>query len=264
MELSYTRKTWALQASSSGLCKQRVRRLVATPESRYQANCLETNVLLSWHKAFGGPPNPIKVPKNAWNQYFPDETAVLEDRLFESRREITVADLQELVEVTENHYSGNRLLFVAVMMWGRGSKNGRLMPKFQLAMKSEPFDETLCTTRRLIMVGQPGDAYSEWIRSGVLGIREPFFTKWFFVCGLSQGRGGLQPFPLDSRVRSSLKALGWPSSEDRRRFRGRPDHFYEAYLQRVQDWSMDLTRRGNELRPLDVEQVLFRANGKST
>jgi hypothetical protein len=206
-------------------------------------------------------PRPVRVPPRAWRQYFPAEASRINNLEVIHETQITIDGLTTLAGQLSNNQQDNRTLFVATMMWGRGPKNGRLMPKFLLAADHPDLDATLQTTRERILAGQPGDAYRVWIESGVSGIREPFFTKWFFVCGLDTARAGLQPFTLDGRVRNSLKAIGWPDSEETPGLRGQSAQFYDAYLRALVTWAEQLSEPGLAVSPLQVEQFLFRKNG---
>ena len=206
-------------------------------------------------------PRPVRVPLRAWRQYFPAEAGRINNLEVIHEAEITIDGLTALATQLGHSQQDNRTLFVATMMWGRGPKNGRLMPKFLLATESPNFDAILRTTRESILAGQPGNAYRVWIESGVSGIREPFFTKWFFVCGLDTARTGLQPFTLDGRVRNSLKAIGWPDAKETPGLRGQSAQFYDAYLRALVTWAEQLSQPGPDVSPLQVEQFLFRKNG---
>ena len=203
---------------------------------------------------------PVIVPKQAWLKYFPLES----DELFSEHcfgdQPVCIHDLAKLA----NSGVENRVLFVAAMMWGRGPKNGRLMPKFEQVAIHHSFEETLHKTRELIIEGKPVDAYRAWTKSGLEGISEAFFTKWFFVCGLDSGAEGLQPLVLDKRVWNSLKAIGW-SSERQTGKKYRTDHAgaYGAYLEAVNVWASELSTSSIQISPLQVEQLLFRKNGKN-
>jgi len=148
-------------------------------------------------------------------------------------------------------------------MWGRGQKNGRMMPKFRKVSQDANFEATLEKTRGLITVGKPVDAYQAWIDSGIKGIREPFFTKWLFVCGLDSKATGLQPLVLDSRVWKSLSAIGWSSERQTgTKYRKNPAGAYGAYLEAMKFWASEMSSEAVTISPLQVEQFFFRKNGK--
>ena len=202
----------------------------------------------------------ISVPQKAWRKYYPVESELLfSDEWFADRR-VSIADLKKLAESGVS----NRVLFVAAMMWGRGTKNGRLMPKFEKVSAHKNFEETLKQTRELITAGKPVEAYKAWVDSEIKGIGEPFFTKWFFVCGLDSRTSGLQPLVLDSRVWKSLAVIGW-SSERRTgvKYRKNPAGAYGAYLEAMRVWASELSDESGTISPLQIEQFFFKKNGKN-
>ena len=133
-----------------------------------------------WQSELRSGAPPVFVPKQAWLKYFPVESKELFSEQCFGDRQVSINDLAKLA----NSGVANRVLFVAAMMWGRGPKNGRLMPKFAKVASHQNFEETLQKTREFILEGKPKEGYQAWIDSGVMGIGEAFFTKWFFVCGL--------------------------------------------------------------------------------
>ena len=201
----------------------------------------------------------ISVPQKAWRKYYPVESELLFSELWFADQRVSIADLKKLAESGVS----NRVLFVATMMWGRGPKNGRLMPKFEMVSTAVSFEETLKQTRDLITAGKPVEAYQAWIDSGIKGIGEPFFTKWFFVCGLDSKASGLQPLVLDSRVWKSLSKIGW-SSERQTGTKYRKDKAgaYGAYLEAMTQWASELSDETVKISPLQVEQFFFRKSGK--
>lgn len=201
----------------------------------------------------------IYVPRKAWKKYYPEESELLfSDEWFADRR-VSIADLKKLAESGVS----NRVLFVAAMMWGRGPKNGRLMPKFEMVSTAVSFEETLKQTRDLITAGKPVEAYQVWIDSGIKGIGEPFLTKWFFVCGLDSKASGLQPLVLDGRVWKSLKKIGWSSERQTgTKYRKNPAAAYGAYLEAMKQWASELSDETVKVSPLQVEQFFFRKSGK--
>jgi hypothetical protein len=206
-----------------------------------------------------GAPSVI-VPKQAWLKYFPSES----DELFSEHcfgdRPVSIHDLAKLA----NSGVTNRVLFVAAMMWGRGPKNGRLMPKFKKVASHQNFEENLQKTRELIIEDKPVEAYKAWIGSEVEGIGEAFFTKWFFVCGLDSRVKGTMPLVLDKRVWNSLSAIGWSSERQTgEKYRTNQAGAYGAYLEAVHGWASELSTSSAKISPLQVEQLLFRKNGKN-
>ena len=127
----------------------------------------------------------------------------------------------------------------------------------------EHFEGILLETRELILEGKPVEAYQAWINSGVSGIRESFFTKWFFVCGLDSRSDGLQFLVLDARVWKSLRALGWSSKRHTgETYRKAPAKAYGAYLEAMRVWAHQLSSDSSQISPLQLEQFFFRENGK--
>jgi len=203
---------------------------------------------------------PVFVPKQAWLKYFPVESKDLFSETCFGDRRVSIQDLAKLA----NSGVANRVLFVAAMMWGRGPKNGRLMPKFKKVASHQDFEETLQKTRDLIVEGKPIEAYRTWIESGVEGIGEAFFTKWFFVCGLDSRVKGIKPLVLDKRVWNSLSAIGWSSElQTEKKYRTNQAGEYGAYLEAVYVWASELSTSAIQISPLQVEQLLFRKNGKN-
>lgn len=206
-------------------------------------------------------PVSVNVPLRAWHEYFPAETERLVTTTLFSASKISIERLEDLADSLPASPENNRDLFVATMMWGRGPKSGRMMPKFKLAASHPEFDRTLSVTRESVANGHLRDAYTKWVSSGVKGIRESFFTKWLFVCSLSNEPEVLRAFTLDSSVRASLKSLGWPDTALRKNLRGKPGGFYEAYVEALYCWAAELSSSHSRVIPLNVEQFLFRKNG---
>lgn len=205
-------------------------------------------------------PRPVRVPQKAWFKYFPQESSELFSEQCFANRDISIQDLATVA----NGKASNRVLFIAAMMWGRGSKNGRLMPKFKKVSCHPRFEETLNSTRTLIIDGDPVSAYRTWVESGIKGIGEAFFTKWFFVCGLDSRAKGIAALVLDKRVWNSLSELGWSSKDQTgTKYRDDPAGAYGAYLDAVGYWSNELSTGSDKISPLQVEQFLFRMNGEN-
>lgn len=205
--------------------------------------------------------SPVPVPQSAWRRYFPAESEILFSEQWLGSRKVSVEDLASLA----NGGVENRALFIAAMMWGRGPKNGRLMPKFERVVTHEHFEGVLLETRKLIGEGKPAEAYQAWIDSGLNGIRESFFTKWLFVCGLDSRSSGLQPLVLDARVWKSLRTIGWSSERQTgEKYRKAPAKAYDAYLKAMRVWAAQLSSDSSQITPLQLEQFFFRENGKKS
>ena len=158
---------------------------------------------------------------------------------------------------------GLRRLFLAAMTWGRGKRNGRMLPGFKKAFAHPALDGTLASTCNLIREGLPGEAYDVWRAAEIPGLGEAFFTKWFFVCGM----GGvpntcMDALVLDRRVWRSLRVLGWGSwrASGVRRVHGRAAAFC-AYLKALQTWATVMTIKGHATTAEQLEIFLFQMNG---
>jgi len=212
-----------------------------------------------WQKELLTLAEAVNVPQKAWRKYYPVESELLFSELWFADQRVSIADLKKLAESGVS----NRVLFVATMMWGRGPKNGRLMPKFEMVSSHSNFEETLLKSRDLITAGKPVEAYQAWIDSGIKGIGEPFFTKWFFICGLDSQREGLQSLVLDKRVWKSLAAIGWSSERQTgTKYRKDPAGAYGAYLEAMSYWANELSDESVTVSPLQVEQFYFRKSGE--
>jgi hypothetical protein len=163
-----------------------------------------------------------------------------------------------LVNYAKNAKSGDPdnlvRLFVATMMWGSGTTNGRGPRNTSLALRDPRLADTLGLTQELVLAGNPEGAYAAF---RVDGLGPSFFTKWLWAVALGTK---ITPTPLilDERVWASLGALGWSSLEAagsrRRALR------YRAYLETMADWARaDLP---GITSPEDLEEVLFQWRGR--
>lgn len=140
-------------------------------------------------------------------------------------------------------------LFVATMLWGSGTSNGR-GPRYTAAALEEGSGlmPSLARTREMVLGGDPGEAYVSFRSKG---IGPAFYTKWFWAVGLGRD---LSPTPLilDARVWASLGALGWDSrkSAGSRRWKDR----YPAYLAAMEGWASNLADVNDAEH---LEQTLF-------
>ena len=247
----------------TGLRKLRKSRRRVSPSEKFETVYLVHPSLAdfagTWQNELRSGAPPVKVPQKAWNTYFRSESNELFSGECFGDRPVSIHDLAKLA----NSGATNRVLFVGAMMWGRGPKNGRLMPKFQRVSNHSDFEKTLQQTRDLILEGKPVDAYQAWIDSGIKGIAEPFFTQWFFVCGLDSRAAVLQPLVLDSRVWKSLSKIGWSSERQTgTKYRKNPAGAYGAYLEAMAQWASELSDETVKISPLQVEQFFFRKSGK--
>jgi hypothetical protein len=146
---------------------------------------------------------------------------------------------------------GRLALLIAVLIWGRGTANGRMREPIVRALTHQDRDQVLERTAELAQRGAVADAYAAWT---LPGLRAPFFTKWLWAasslkpdsCSLIQ----------DKRVWNSLRALGWDSLQASGR-RDWPSR-YAAYVADVHECARQI---GNGVSAEDIEYTLFRANG---
>ncbi|MET9809009.1 hypothetical protein [Streptomyces halstedii] len=146
---------------------------------------------------------------------------------------------------------GLRDLFVAVMIWGSGTTNGR-GPRHTAAALSDPrLPTVLRATRASVRKGDLGAAYSQF---AVRGVGRSFFTKWFAAVD-DWGPECDRALILDDRVFRSLNALGW-SSREAAGTRRRPTR-YTTYVSTMHGWARELGTTADRL-----EWILFAANGQ--
>lgn len=146
-------------------------------------------------------------------------------------------------------------LFVAAMIWGAGKKNAaRMQGHFTAAIGRLVDDSAILTgTASHVRASQPREAYADFTRAAVPGVRAPFFTKWFFAVGLADPTM-LKPVIWDSVLSKSLQAFGWDSRKEagstRRSLR------YEALCKAVDRWATWIGERSDQL-----ELYLFSSQG---
>ncbi|WP_189985596.1 8-oxoguanine DNA glycosylase OGG fold protein [Streptomyces capoamus] len=124
-------------------------------------------------------------------------------------RLIDRGDLARLRDRVGDDPDGLRDLFVAVMIWGSGTTNGR-GPRYTEAALSDPRMPTvLRTTRAAVRAGDLSGAYGKF---RLRGVGRSFFTKWFATVD-DRDAAQERALILDARVFRSLNALGWSSWE---------------------------------------------------
>lgn len=147
-----------------------------------------------------------------------------------------------------------RALFIATMIWGSGTTNGRGPRYTCAALQSGDLDETLKITQDLVEADELAEAYRRFSSSNVDGVGPSFFTKWLWAVG-SNGNKPRSPLILDDRVWSSLGSLGWDSKEAAgTRLRAKR---YEAYVDAVHEWATALQVAAQKL-----ELFLFTKKGE--
>lgn len=147
---------------------------------------------------------------------------------------------------------GSCALFVATMMWGVGTGDGRGPWRVAQGLRTEGALDTIVATAALVREGDAAGAYRRFTRTpGRLDrIAGSFFTKWLWIAGVGHDLVP-EPLILDDQVRASLLALQWRSD-----VRGNLKE-YLAYLEQAAQWAV-LSGVGPEM----IEEALFEAGGE--
>ncbi|MFF7177651.1 hypothetical protein [Streptomyces sp. NPDC008121] len=144
-----------------------------------------------------------------------------------------------------------RDLFVAVMVWGSGTTNGR-GPRYTAAALADPrLPAVLDATRQAVRDGDPAEAYRRFVLDGV---GRSFFTKWFAAVD-DRPAPSPRALILDARVLHSLNALGWTTwqAAGTRHWPAR----YTAYITCMHTWAASFGVTADWL-----EWLLFSLNGR--
>lgn len=144
-----------------------------------------------------------------------------------------------------------RDLFVAVMIWGSGTTNGRGPRYTSAALSDTRLADVLRDTRASVRSGNLEAAYT---RFALNGVGRSFFTKWFAAVD-DRGRDADRALILDVRVFRSLNALGWSSREA-----AGVSHWptrYAVYVSTMHAWARELGVTAEWL-----EWLLFDRNGR--
>ncbi|MDJ0384704.1 hypothetical protein [Streptomyces sp. G-G2] len=166
-------------------------------------------------------------------------------------RLISRGDLVRLRDLGGEDPDSLRDLFVAVMIWGSGTTNGRAPRYTGMALADARLPAVLAGTRDAVRGGDLAGAYG---RFHLNGVRRSFFTKWFAAVD-DRGATGERALILDVRVFRSLNALGWTSHEvaGTRHWPTR----YAAYVAAMHGWAGSLGVTAERL-----EWLLFHLNGR--
>ncbi|MFG2405417.1 hypothetical protein ACGFR8_13975 [Streptomyces brevispora] len=166
-------------------------------------------------------------------------------------RRISRDDLAAIRERAGDDPDALRDLFVAVMIWGSGTTNGRGPRYTDAALSDSRLETVLRTTRESVREGDLSAAYGQFTLHGV---GRSFFTKWFAAVD-DRGPECERALILDNRVFHSLNALGWSSWEaaGTRRWPKR----YAAYVSAMHAWAGELGVTAGWL-----EWLLFDLNGR--
>ncbi len=104
-------------------------------------------------------------------------------------------------------------LWVATMMWGSGTTNGRGPWRTSQGLRFPQIHKSLQTTRQRIADGDLKSAFA-MLSFGPLkipGCGEAFFTKWIWAASLTETEPPIRPLILDARVKASLKKSTGPT-----------------------------------------------------
>jgi hypothetical protein len=187
-----------------------------------------------------------------WRRWLTDSdaTSILED--FQGAAAIERADLVKLASEARSGADGDRVrLFVATMIWGSGTTNGRGPRYAHAALADSRLVDCLGGSHALCHDMKFESAYASFELSGV---GPAFFTKWFWASTLG-AELALVPLILDARVWRSLGSLGWDS-----RVAAGSRHWgdrYVAYLEAMRRWSNEI-----EVSAEELEWLLFTRAGR--
>jgi hypothetical protein len=174
------------------------------------------------------------------------------DRVFSAIGPDTVSRQQIRALAHDADSADGRLaLVIAVLVWGRGTANGRMRDAIVRALTHPDRDKVLEHTAGLAQRGAVTEAYAAW---RLPGLRAAFFTKWLWAAS------SLTPQSCcliqDKRVWNSLGAMGWDSLQASGK-RDWPSR-YAAYVADVHECADQI---GNGVIAEDIEYTLFRING---
>lgn len=181
----------------------------------------------------------------------PDAALVLKE--FGPRGTVGRQDLLALATAARSGAASEHVqLFVATMIWGSGTTNGRGPRYTHAALEDARLVDCLASTHALCHRMDYSSAYTTFRMNGV---GPAFFTKWFWASTLG-AELMLTPLILDDRVWRSLGSLGWDSrvAAGSRRWGDR----YVAYLRALHQWA---TLIG--VSPEELEWALFTTAGRS-
>ena len=202
----------------------------------------------TWEDWITGPNGPRMLPKTR-------EAAVSGLDLLHQGAEsgrgthrITRADLAEASSQGAGAHGRTRL-FVASMIWGSGTTNGRGPRYLAKALTDHNLDHVLDETFGLVAGGELADAYRRFVLAGV---GRSFFTKWFWACSLA-GQPERVPLILDDRVIATANQLDWYFRPTGKNW---PDR-YDAYVDMARDIATHISGDGLIATSEHVEWLLF-------
>ncbi|MET8567828.1 hypothetical protein [Streptomyces sp. NPDC004783] len=160
-------------------------------------------------------------------------------------------DLARLRDRVADDPDGLRDLFVAVLIWGSGTTDGRGPRYCEAALADPRMPTVLRATREAVREGDLRGAYRKFVLKGV---GRSFFTKWLAVVD-DRDATCERALILDDRVFRSLNALGW-SSWTAAGTRHWPTR-YATYVSSMHGWASSLGVTADWL-----EWLLFHLNGR--
>ncbi|MFJ9640076.1 hypothetical protein [Streptomyces sp. NPDC101178] len=166
-------------------------------------------------------------------------------------RELDRHDVTALRSRAGDDPAGLRDLFVAVMIWGSGTTNGRGPRYTSAALADTRLEGVLRDTRASV---RNGDLEAAYTRFAVNGVGRSFLTKWFAAVD-DRAPDAHRALILDVRVFRSLNALGWSSREA-----AGVSHWptrYAVYVNTMHTWARELGVTADWL-----EWLLFDRNGR--
>ncbi|KOV73767.1 hypothetical protein ADL00_04135 [Streptomyces sp. AS58] len=166
-------------------------------------------------------------------------------------RLISRGDLVHLRDRIDDDPDSLRDLFVAVMIWGSGTTNGRGPRYTEAALSDVRMPTVLQTTRKAVRDGDLREAYRQF---ALKGVGRSFFTKWFAAVD-DRDAACDRALIFDDRVLCSLNAFGW-SSWQAAGTRHWPTR-YATYVSSMHDWALSLGVTADRL-----EWLLFHLNGR--
>lgn len=191
---------------------------------------------------------PVAFRPATWRRHLLSADAALLDEIEERGARIERENIRRTARDLKTDLD-HRRLFLAVMIWGSGTRNGRGPYYTGIALRDGVnLAATLARTAEMVRSGEHAEAYRTF---RVPKIGPAFFTKWFWAASSNTARPALI---FDSRVRATLGALNW-NSREAAGTRNRALR-YQAYVAAMHEWAGHLGTTAEQL-----ELYLFLAAG---
>jgi len=135
-------------------------------------------------------------------------------------------------------------LWVATMMWGSGTLNGRGPWRTAQGLAFDGLGALLTQSHRRLRANDVAEAYR--IAATIPGSAESSFTKWLWAASLGLDDPAPQPLVLDGRVRATLASIGV-----------RPSHNATGYVDYVETMALAAAelRSADRLRGATPEKL---------